>query len=385
MASDLTYALITPYSLLKSRTGGVIARLLSLCNLDLVAARMYAPSDAFAEEYARSCQQEGSPPEIRPVVAEYVRSMFPRNNRFGISNRIMVLLFEGRNAVRRLHEVVGPISRDVSGNTVRGTYGDFVTSQSGEVTFFEPAVLAPATEAEARIQLGLLAKYARPDGGILTNVLTFPKGTEVETVLVIIKPDNFVKRSSLPGNIIDVLSRTGLYIVAAKVFHMTVAQAEQFYRPVREMFVQRLAPQLEAELRRVLEAHFGFAFPDSAVRSMVHASREANAEHEFRKIVNYMAGDTGGASAGDFKGKCFAMLYQGVDAIQKIRARLGATNPRNADAGTVRSIYGQDLMKNGAHASDSPENAERERRIIGLWEESGACDVESIVNTHQVP
>jgi len=382
VAKELTYALITPYSLLKSRTGGVIARLLSLCNLNLLAARMYAPSDAFVEAFARTCRELASPPEVRPLLAHYVESTFPRNNRFGISNRMMVLFFEGEDAVRHLYEVVGPLSSDVSGNTVRGTYGDFVTSQNGEVTFFEPAVLAPATRPEARAQLAVLAEYARSDGGILTHVLKFPEGANVETAVVIIKPDNFVKRSSLPGNIIDIFSRTGLYIVGAKVLHMTVPQAEQFYRPVRDMFVERLAPQLEAKLRRVLRENFGFPFPEEAIRAMVRASRHANAEYEFRKIVNYMAGVESGVTDGNVKGKCLAMLYQGVDAIQKIRDRLGATNPETADAGTVRSIYGQDLMKNGAHASDSSENAERERRIIGLWEESGACDVETIIQSY---
>lgn len=381
MANELTYALITPYSLLKSRTGGVIARLLALCNLDLVAARMYAPSDALAEEFARSFAEETEPAAVRGILADYVRGTFPRRNRFGISNRCMVLLFEGENAVQHLSDVVGPISAQVSGNTVRGTYGDFVRSQGGEVAFFEPAVLAPTTPAQAERQLRLLKRYARSDGGLLTHVLEFPAGANVEATLVIIKPDNFVKRSSLPGNIIDIFSRTGLYIVAAKVLHMTVPQAEEFYRPVRQAFIERLAPVLEARLRSVLAEQFPFRFPEDAIRNMARAGREAFAEHEFRRIVNYMAGVETGAGA-ESRGKCFALLYQGVDAIRKVRQQLGATNPEAADAGTVRSIYGQDLMKNGAHASDSPSNAERERRIIGLWEESGPSEFESVIAAH---
>jgi nucleoside diphosphate kinase len=112
--------------------------------------------------------------------------------------------------------------------------------------------------------------------------------------------------------------------------------------------------------------------------------RESNAEHEYRKIVNYMVGaeeDIFSKGRGR-KGKCLALLYQGEDAISKIRAQLGATNPLKASEGTVRSIYGQDLMKNGAHASDSPENAERERRIIGLWEEKGPSDIEMIIKPY---
>ncbi|MCD6303984.1 MAG: nucleoside-diphosphate kinase, partial [Planctomycetes bacterium] len=60
------------------------------------------------------------------------------------------------------------------------------------------------------------------------------------------------------------------------------------------------------------------------------------------------------------------LLYEGPDAIRKIRTVLGSTDPSKAEPGTVRSDFGRDLMRNGAHASDSPENALRERRIVGL-------------------
>ena len=46
----------------------------------------------------------------------------------------------------------------------------------------------------------------------------------------------------------------------------------------------------------------------------------------------------------------------------------------------MRSDFGRDLMRNGAHASDSPENALRERKIVGLYEtEKGTCDMIEIV------
>ena len=380
--SELTCVLITPYSLLKSRTGGVIARLLSRCNLELISARMYAPSDEFVDAFADTFKDEENPGLPKGMVSKYVHDMFKKNNRFGISNRFMVLLFEGRNAVRHLHdEVVGPLSPEMRGDTVRGTYGDIVVSQKGEVLFFEPTVLVPSSERMALAQLKLLADFASTDGGILTNVLTFPKGANVQTTLVIIKPDNFWRRSSLPGNIIDSFSRTGLYVVASKVLHMTVKQGEEFYKPVREMFVERLAPQLEDKLRAILAENLEFKAPEEALKGLANSLREANADHEYRKIVNYMVGaDEDIFSKGrGRKGKCLALLYQGEDAISKIRSQLGATNPLKASEGTVRSIYGQDLMKNGAHASDSPENAGRERRIVGLWEEKGPSDFESCI------
>ena len=52
MAVELSYVLFTPYTIRKSRTGGIISRLISRTGLDLVAARMFAPSKELAEKYA---------------------------------------------------------------------------------------------------------------------------------------------------------------------------------------------------------------------------------------------------------------------------------------------------------------------------------------------
>ncbi len=80
--------------------------------------------------------------------------------------------------------------------------------------------------------------------------------------------------------------------------------------------------------------------------------------------------------------RCLALLYQGEDAIRKVREQLGATAPQAAEPGTVRNDFGADLMRNGAHASDSPENAERERRVLGLWKEEGPSDVRSLIEAY---
>ena len=62
---------------------------------------------------------------------------------------------------------------------------------------------------------------------------------------------------------------------------------------------------------------------------------------------------------------------------------LGSTDPTMAEPGTVRSDFGLDLMRNGAHASDSPDNAMRERRIIGLAEtDKDRCDVSDIIRKY---
>jgi nucleoside diphosphate kinase len=65
---------------------------------------------------------------------------------------------------------------------------------------------------------------------------------------------------------------------------------------------------------------------------------------------------------------CVALIYQGPNAVAKIREALGSTNPANAAHGTIRKEFGTTIMINGAHASDSVENVARETAIIRLAE-----------------
>ena len=258
---------------------------------------------------------------------------------------------------------------------------DYVLSRDKTV-FFEPAVLMPTTTEANRRQLKVLSDFAMTDGGILTNIVQYPAGAPVETTLVIIKPDNFAKRSSRPGNIIDVFSRTGLYIVSAKLLRFSREQAEEFYGPLRSIFVRKLSGQAADRAAKALGQTFNFEITEEMKGKLADVLKEPNADFEFRKIVSYMTGqDESGATLPlQERGKCVAMLYQGENAIAKIRQRLGSTNPKEAEEGTIRSLYGYDLMKNGAHASDSAENAERERKIVGLWQEGASCESKDLID-----
>jgi nucleoside diphosphate kinase len=66
--------------------------------------------------------------------------------------------------------------------------------------------------------------------------------------------------------------------------------------------------------------------------------------------------------------KCIALVYEGVEAVRKIRDVLGPTDPSKAPPGSIRREFGQTIMVNAAHASDSPENAQREMGIINVGE-----------------
>ena len=154
MKKELTYALITPYSLLKSRTGGIISRLLSLSDLELVGARMYTHSGKFLDEYIKTIETQKMKTVWKNAMIDYVNNMLRKNNKLSMANRAMLLLFEGKNAVDVLHNnVIGSASDPLRGNTIRGTYGDSIRASNGKVEYFEPAVLTSADKAANISQL----------------------------------------------------------------------------------------------------------------------------------------------------------------------------------------------------------------------------------------
>jgi nucleoside diphosphate kinase len=369
----MAYALITPYSLYKSRTGGIIGRLLAYAKLDFVAARMYVFSNEFINEY----QKIACPADCEPVMAEawrrYIDTSFRPSNQWGYLPRSLLLLFRGPHAVRHLKEdVIGPFTEHPVGDTVRGTYGDLIRDESGQIHYFEPAVLTCPDPKLNDLHLKLFAKYAHSDGGVLTGRIDY--GQKPEVSLVMLKPDNFYQRSRRPGNIIDAFSLTGLRIVGIKLFRMTLAQGEEFYGPLKDIFVRKLKGLVSKEVLKRLRTSFDFEFTEADAAVLGEHLAERNAITEFNKIVEYMTGinpkdvTDPAAKATASKTKCMAMLYEGPDAIAKIRTVLGSTDPSKAEPGTVRSDFGRDLMRNGAHASDSPESALRERAIVGLGE-----------------
>ena len=388
MKNELTYALITPYSIIKSRTGGIIGRLLRMSNLDLVGARMFVFSDEFVDAYARDLRSTTSDPKLGQGWFDYIKEHFSRGNRFGILPRCMVLLFRGSDARRHLKDdVIGSFTRTPVGDTIRGTYGDLVFDIWGNVDYFEPAAITAPDDESNRRHLALLSKYALTDGGILEDQLALPDAKNVQTSLVMLKPDNFERPSGRAGNIIDVFSRTGLFMVAAEVISMTAAQGIEFYGHLRELFVEKLKNSIKGQIREALSSTFGFEISDEIDDHIADQLKQLNAQREFERIVHYMTGVDLSEVTDPAQRKiishtkCLAILYRGPDAINKIRTRLGATNPEEAQPGTARSEFAQDLMRNGAHASDSPESAVRERKILGLCKDSSdTCRFKQIVD-----
>ena len=76
--------------------------------------------------------------------------------------------------------------------------------------------------------------------------------------------------------------------------------------------------------------------------------------------------------------KCIALVYEGVNAVAKIRDVLGPTDPSKAPPGSIRREFGSNIMVNAAHASDSAENAVREIGIVKVGENTFRQVIEQV-------
>ncbi|WP_394692059.1 nucleoside-diphosphate kinase [Hyphobacterium sp.] len=124
----------------------------------------------------------------------------------------------------------------------------------------------------------------------------------------IIKPDATAR--NLTGKINAVIEGAGLRIIAQKRIHMTKEQAEGFYG--------------------------------------VHKERPF-----FNDLVSFM-----------ISGPVVVQVLEGEDAIAKYREVMGATNPENADEGTIRKMFAESIEANSVHGSDAPETAAEEIKFF---------------------
>ncbi len=351
-AEELAYVIVTPYSMRKSRTGGIISRLISRTGLELVAGRMFAPSQELVQRYTDTIvtATDERHRATQELIRDYVQKNFTGTVR-GQRPRLLLLVFRGEDAIERVHRVVGHIVHErTSGETVRDTYGDYVTDESGKVTYFEPGVLAAFGNDSVRDHLKLWAEFSDKDGGILENVISYPEGTKVEKTLVLIKPDNFKFPNLRPGGVIEVFSRTGLSIIGFKVHRMSVAQAKDFYGPVLPVLEDKLGGEKGRNAWEDIVEFMSGARPSNTSDSKLN-------EPGSEKIV--------------------ALVYQGENAVAKIREVLGPTDPSKAPPGSIRKEFGQSIMVNAAHASDAVENAQREMKIVQVDENNFKPLIES--------
>jgi len=384
MDNNLSYVLVTPYTIAKSRTGGVVSRLLSRTALELVGAQMFTPDEAFAKEYAANLRKR-SPQNQIMLLADYVeRNIAPSGGR---PHRSLLLLFRGKNPCEQLTATCGHMYTQnvevdaMSGETVRDTYADMIFSKDNpeEVSYFEPAVLTPRSQEEANEDLIMMAKFLEGKGNIVQN-LVYPDPSKIERTLVIIKPENWKHHTSRPGAVIDMFSRTGLRIVGIKVHRFSLAEAMDFYGPVEAVLKEKLSPVFGKRAKVLLEREFNFKLSEESTKILTGSFGMECAKDQFVQIIEFMSGkrpptkDDGYRYMEEVKKlddpKCMILIYEGENAVKKIRDVLGPTDPLKAPEGTVRREFGSNVMVNTAHASDSVESYNREKDIVKVNENS---------------
>ena len=137
----------------------------------------------------------------------------------------------------------------------------------------------------------------------------------IERTFSIVKPD--AVRRNLIGKIYERFESGGLQIVAARMIHLTRAQAQEFYA-----------------------VHRGRPFYDDLVEYMV-------------------------------SGPVMVQVLEGENAIARNREIMGATNPADAAPGTIRADFAESVEANAAHGSDGPETAKEE--IAFFFDDSDLC------------
>ncbi len=137
----------------------------------------------------------------------------------------------------------------------------------------------------------------------------------VEQTISIIKPDAVGK--NVIGQIYDRFEKAGLQIVAAKMMHLSQQQAQAFYE--------------------------------------VHKERPF-----YNDLVSFMT-----------SGPVMVQVLEGEDAIAKNREVMGATNPAEAEAGTIRADFASSIDENAVHGSDAPETAAHEIKFF--FGDDGVC------------
>lgn len=367
MKKSLSYVLVTPYAVAKNRTGGVLSRLLSGTDLELVGARTFVPDGDFAGKYAEALRKR-LPRDGFARLADYAE-----RNLAG-PERALLLLFFGENPCGKLSGVCGPAAPPgaEAGGTIRDTFGDLILEPdgSGGARHFEPAVFTAECRTDADADMALFADFLEGRENIVKN-LPHRNPEEVERTLVILKPDNWTRNSSRPGVILDMFSRTGLETVGVKVHRFSLAQALEFYGPVEAVLRDKLAGRYGKRARELLEREFGAEMDGETAKTLEETFGADCAVREFGNIVEFMCGKRPGSGGdpdapGDVK--CVILVYEGPNAVAKIRETLGPTNPAEAPDGTVRREFGSTVMINAAHASDSTESFLREKDVVRMDE-----------------
>ncbi len=311
MATERTIVNIYPPALERSITGDIISMIRVMPEsgspLAIVAADIYTFTHELAQDIiativpSRSREKSFIQEKFKETLLWYVSY----NKDKYLAARIMNLVLEGDDAVRRIHRMMGDI-RFRDGVTINGRFGFYRPPHEGHPAEVEFPASAPAWPEEASAQIDLLwAKHKNLGGPATGAVRYYPEELpRLERTLVIIKPNAFEKPNDPRlGDVIDAMAKTGAYIIGAKVIRPTPEQMAEFY--------------------------------------VVHREKKF-----FGELVEFMSNK-----------RSLALLYEGVEARQRVR---------KTALEIVRGAYTDDILANTVHTSDSEGDFQRESRVVAF-------------------
>lgn len=289
----------------RSITGTIISMLRfmteSCSRLEIIGANVYNFTDEFAQVFCETLIDKKSKEEqeIQEKFKEFLLSEESFNRKKYKMRRVFNVVLEGEDAIARVNNLMGDI-RVRNGITIFGRYGFFKKDEDEKIVAAEFPASAPSNLEEAQTQLDLMWNQYESQGGPLEDSIVYAPGKMqfAERSVLIVKPNAF-ERVNDPrmGNVIDAISRTGMYIIAAKVQLPTREQMMEFYA-----------------------VHKGKPF--------------------FESLVDFMSGK-----------RSLALLYEGIHARREIR---------EAALTVVRESYSDSKLENTVHTSENETDFKRE-------------------------
>lgn len=361
MSGHVAYLLLAPSCLRSGRFGPVLARLLSRTTSEFVGL------DSLRQTRTPGVLERLAGPAPSGIPAADWSHWTRRA--FALPEPALLAVFRGPDAAGELRRLLGGFRGDAVDDSLRGTFGDLVRGGDGSVAFCEPLAFAAADASEARANLRWLAD----ESGALESAPP-PLAAGHERTLVLVKPDNFRHGGGRPGQVADLFCRSGLSPVGARLVRFSLRQAMDFYGAVREVLRARLHRVAgEVAAAELAAGQLGLECDDVLIRDIGRVLGPAYGEQRFRNLIRFMTGSLprvdGGPEPETEGGETtLALVFDGPDAVARMRAVLGPTDPSAAPRGTVRKEFGQSTLENAGHASDSVENAAREIAIVRPWD-----------------
>lgn len=261
--------------------------------LTFIGANIYRLTKELASDFCKTLEPSGDK-EVEDAFKQSILNENFDKNKYKL-RRIFNLVIEGEDAIGKINSLIGDI-RERNGTTILGKFGFFGKGA------FEFPVSCPISKEASKLQIDLFWNKYKHLGGIAKDTINYPNKNHVEETVVIIKPNAFEKPyDPRIGDVIDILSRTGMFIIACKIQIPTREQMEEFYAP-----------------------HKGKPF--------------------FESLINFMS-----------KRRSLALLYEGVNARDEIRKTAMTI---------IRDNYTDNLTENTIHSSENEDDVIREKKAI---------------------